>query len=74
MPDEADIAQALNEQFQAAALAAHFRRGIRNTGHAAVAECLTCGGDIPDARRRAQPGCTRCVSCQEQHENLTHWR
>ena len=73
-PDDADIAQAINEQFQTEALADHFRRGIRNAGRDSVAECLTCGEDIPMPRRRAQPGCTRCVDCQEQHENLTHWR
>ncbi|WP_375591731.1 TraR/DksA C4-type zinc finger protein [Chitiniphilus eburneus] len=31
-------------------------------------ECQECGADIPAARRAAMPGCTRCVQCQNQHE------
>ncbi|MRR33169.1 hypothetical protein EG829_00515 [bacterium] len=26
---------------------------------------------MPEGRRRAVPGCTRCVACQTMHEN---WR
>lgn len=29
-----------------------------------VAECEECGASIPEARRRAVPGVTRCVDCQ----------
>jgi len=28
------------------------------------AECVECGEDIPEARRRAMPGATTCVQCQ----------
>ena len=28
-------------------------------------ECIDCGEPIPEARRQAMPGVTRCVSCQE---------
>ena len=31
-------------------------------------ECHACGEDIPQARRRAVPGCCLCVDCQEQME------
>lgn len=31
-------------------------------------ECEDCGDDIPEARRTAQPGVTRCIHCQELHE------
>jgi len=31
-------------------------------------ECEDCGEPIPDARRRAMPGCTRCIRCQEKFE------
>lgn len=34
-------------------------------------ECEDCGCDIPKARLAAVPGTTRCVACQEKHENLT---
>ena len=27
-------------------------------------ECVECGEDIPEARRRAMPGATTCVQCQ----------
>lgn len=26
--------------------------------------CLECGEIIPEARRKAMPGCVHCVSCQ----------
>jgi len=32
--------------------------------------CEECGGTIPAARRRALPGVTTCVQCQEQGERL----
>lgn len=31
-------------------------------------ECENCGDDIPEDRRKAYPGCKRCISCQQQHE------
>lgn len=33
--------------------------------------CEECGERIPDARREAIPGCTRCVDCQQDLE-LAH--
>lgn len=30
--------------------------------------CEDCGDDIPPARRRAAPGCTRCIDCQAMDE------
>ena len=32
-------------------------------------ECDDCGEPIPEARRQAVPGCTRCVFCQEYFEH-----
>jgi DnaK suppressor protein len=32
--------------------------------------CEECGGSIPAARRRALPGVTTCVGCQERGESL----
>lgn len=74
MTDEIDRAQEINQQFQRDALAAHFRRGIRNVGRLAVGECLDCGAEISEARRKAVPGTTLCVRCQTDHELLSHWR
>ena len=32
--------------------------------------CLECGEPIPIARREAIPGCTLCLDCQHEFENL----
>ena len=37
--------------------------GTNETG-----ECIDCGEIIPEARRKAVPGCERCVNCQEIYE------
>jgi phage/conjugal plasmid C-4 type zinc finger TraR family protein len=31
--------------------------------------CIDCGRIIPLARRRAIPGCVRCVDCQQEYDN-----
>lgn len=38
--------------------------------HSAVSatECEECGEKLSDARRKAYPGCTMCVSCLEEIE------
>jgi phage/conjugal plasmid C-4 type zinc finger TraR family protein len=33
-----------------------------------VGACQECGGKIPEKRRRAAPGCRRCVECQMDFE------
>lgn len=30
--------------------------------------CEACGKVIPDARRKAVPGCHRCIACQSDYE------
>lgn len=74
MSDSIDHAQARDEFFRETALAEHFRRGNRNAMAHADVNCASCGNEIPDKRRQALPGCTHCISCQEQHEIHTHWR
>lgn len=32
-------------------------------------KCEDCGSPIPEARRKAVPGCTRCVLCQAYFEH-----
>jgi phage/conjugal plasmid C-4 type zinc finger TraR family protein len=34
--------------------------------------CVECEERIPNARRRAVPGCSRCVDCQEFLEKTGH--
>lgn len=33
-----------------------------------LVECEDCGEEIPAARRTAAKGCTRCLDCQQRHE------
>lgn len=35
----------------------------KKTG-ASLFECLECGDEIPEGRRKAEPGCEYCVECQ----------
>jgi len=63
--DEADLAQANQEQFERLAL--QRQRGSMPQGEA-LAECEDCGRAIPEKRRQAVPGCTRCVRCQQTSE------
>ena len=60
MADFADRASALSEQYLAQALAAE-----------SATECEDCGEPIPETRRRAVPGCTRCIECQTDHDRIT---
>lgn len=32
-------------------------------------QCVECGDEIPDARRRALPGATTCVQCQSGRDS-----
>lgn len=68
MPDDMDRVQELNEQFLADALAQQQRNMPRGES---LVECEDCGEPIPEARRKAQRGCRRCIDCQTLHEN---WR
>lgn len=63
--DEADLAQRYQEQFEQRVLQLH--RDRLPKGESAV-ECQDCGDPIPEARRRAMPGCSRCICCQHNHE------
>ena len=39
-----------------------------------IPECAWCGNEIPEARRKALPGCVLCVECQEAKEHLKERR
>lgn len=34
----------------------------------APTNCIDCGNHIPDARKKAAPGCVRCIGCQREFE------
>lgn len=59
----ADIIDIANERAEAEREAILARRK-RLTGESAE-ECRDCGEEIPEARREAVPGVTRCVACAE---------
>lgn len=65
MADLVDRAQAREEELREEALG-RARAALRAV--AVATDCLDCGGRIPAARRRAVPGCERCVYCQVEHE------
>lgn len=60
MADEADIASEIEQLHREAAFAAW----IRPFEGESLEQCEDCGGEIPEARRQAIPGVTRCVECQ----------
>ena len=45
---------------------AKFRAGLKS-GPSFV-HCMDCGEEIPEARRKAVPGVTRCIECQFDSE------
>lgn len=65
MADICDLAQERQQQDIDRALALH-KRPVRDTKWF----CVDCGASIGIKRRRAVPGCIRCVSCQGDHESL----
>jgi phage/conjugal plasmid C-4 type zinc finger TraR family protein len=44
------------------------RTAALDSGSPSAIECADCGEDIPDERREAVAGCTRCVDCQTKFE------
>lgn len=59
-----DQASALEEMMREQAIAAH------RLNHNAVSatHCVECEEELPEARRKAYPGCTMCVECQGEQE------
>jgi phage/conjugal plasmid C-4 type zinc finger TraR family protein len=75
--DDADRAQQYIDELNDLALEEHRRKhnsprpplNLRGDGEAGgVTSCLDCGLPIPELRRQAAPGCTRCVPCQVEFE------
>jgi len=65
--DFADRASALSDLYTATALAARAARSGQEVPESAT-ECEDCGEAIPEARRKAVHGCTRCTEYQEIHD------
>ncbi|WP_147693987.1 TraR/DksA C4-type zinc finger protein [Vogesella mureinivorans] len=62
MTDVYDRAQALEQRQREQALAAQ-AAASRPQG-SSLEHCMRCGQAIPEKRRQAAMGCTRCIRCQ----------
>ncbi|HIB3268082.1 TPA: TraR/DksA family transcriptional regulator [Citrobacter youngae] len=64
MADIIDNASTLEDLQRDAALSMH------RLNHSAVSatHCEECGDNLPEARRKAYPGCTMCVECLGEQE------
>ena len=62
--DIIDNASTLEDLHREAALSMH------RLNHSAVSatHCVECDEELPEARRKAYPGCTMCVSCLAEKE------
>lgn len=61
------FANDLAEQDRQGAIAAITNRPRPTNRSAAI--CLECGDEIPAARQKAAPGCTRCIDCQREADS-----
>lgn len=68
MGDIIDRAQAYDELYREGAITAHLAMMRQGSPLDAATECIECGDEIPENRRRAVPGALRCVSCQAKIE------
>lgn len=64
--DECDRASAYAERFNKKALEKVLEKGLP-CGES-LFECVDCGDEIPEGRRKAMPGCVRYVKCAGIHE------
>ena len=72
MADFADRASHASEGLLADALARRARERMSAPAESAH-ECEECGDEIPEARRQAVPGCTRCIECQNTYDRISGW-
>jgi len=69
--DEVDRAKDSQDRFDRQALDRQL--ASMPTGESAW-ECEDCGEPIPEERRRAAPGCSRCIHCQQLFERSMRGR
>lgn len=63
--DDCDLGSRHEDYFRRRAI--DEARGKKDFG-ASRSQCIDCEEPIPAARRKAVPGCRRCVDCQAQFE------
>lgn len=64
--DQFDRAQQLDAFYLGQALA--MRKRVPKPAATKTTTCVACDEEIPEGRRLAAPGCTRCKDCQQQWE------
>lgn len=78
--DPTDAGCADNERFQAVAVESGLRKARAGMvppdawRAESATHCGECGERIPDARRRAMPGCKVCADCKQTAELMTRRR
>lgn len=65
MTDECEFAQNVSGLYIAYAISKQLKKSPSGVSRV---ECIDCGEPIPEERRTAYPGCTRCIDCQEEYE------
>ena len=66
--DECEAAAAYAAKFNAYHLAKPRAKTL--AADVSAEHCHHCDAPIPEARRRAMPGCVLCVSCQQEEERF----
>ena len=66
--EEAEMGQIQAIHLNMNAVAAVQRKLEQQASKPSLEECEDCGEAIPEARRLAIKGCTRCIWCQEVSE------
>ena len=61
----------IDDTVKDAVLAARARLAASASSDGGETECVECGEEIPEARRRAMPGTRTCVACQSNRDALT---
>ena len=72
MVDFADQASMASQGLLADALAKRARERMSASAESAH-DCEDCRDEIPEARRKAVPGCTRCTKCQTIYDRSHPW-
>lgn len=67
MPDDFDFAQQVEQSAREAAIA-RVRAEARRIHMPAASIFCACGDEIPEERRKALPGATRCIDCQTRQD------
>lgn len=68
MADNADIAQRQHEQLEELKRRERAARDQYADDTVIHITCISCGNTIPPERRKAAPGCQRCITCQDRRE------